>query len=178
MKAGEEAREQLSRRNQDLQRDLARAEKKGAETSFMLESQLSQEKDAKDEVTHQLQGTTAALESTRADLQSTKAALERTQIEKEELGRTLVQRKDQHNKLVERLYGEQASERRQAEGARKELEGKISELGDALSQTEQERDHFLTSHSRLAEVLKAELSQCIQETVLAHVQKLEASAYR
>jgi hypothetical protein len=178
MKAGEDAREQLSRRNQDLQKDLARTEHKAAETSFMLESQLNQEKDAKDEVSRKLQASDTALESTRSDLHSTKAALDRSQIEKEELSRTLAQRKDQHSKLVEKLYSEQATERRQAELARQDLESKISELEGHLSQAEQERDHFLGAHSRLAEVLKAEISQCIQETVLTHVQRLETSTYR
>jgi chromosome segregation ATPase len=178
MKAGEEAREQLSRRNQELQRELARTEKKASDTSYLLESQLSQEKDSRDEVTRQLHTTSAALENTRSELHLSKAALDRLQLEKEELSRTLAQRKDQHNKLVEKLYSEQANERRQAEIARKDLESRISELEGHLSQAEQERDHFLGAHSRLAEVLKAELSQCIQDTVQAHAKQLEASTYR
>lgn len=178
MKAGEDAREQLSKRNQDLQRELSRTEQRAAEDSLSLESQLSQEKEDRDQVVRQLQSSNAALESTRTDLHLSKAALDRLQAEKDELLRTLAQRKDQHNKLIEKLYSDQATERRQSEQARKELEVRISELEGHLGQTEKERDYFLNSHSRLADVLKSELSQCIQEAVLAHVQKLEASTYR
>lgn len=178
MKAGEESREQLSRRFQDLQRELSRTEQKAEETSRDLETQLSQEIDDRNEVTRQLHSTNASLDSTRTDLHQTKATLERLQIEKEELTRTLVQRKDQHTKLVEKLYSDQGVERRQSEQNRKELETRIGELEVQLSETEAQRDHFLNSHTRLAELLKVELSQCIQETVLAHVQKLEASTYR
>lgn len=178
MKAGEEAREQLSRRNQDLQREFTRAEKKSADVTYTLESQISQEKEARDEITRTLQGTNAALENARGELQLTKGALDRLTLEKDELGRTMAQRKDQHNKILEKLYSEQASERRQAEATRKDLEGRVNDVEGRLSQAVQERDHFLGAYSRLAEVLKSEVNQCIQEVVLTHVHKLEGSAYR
>lgn len=175
MKAGEESREQLSRRNQDLQRELSRTEQRAFDTALNLENQLNQEKEDRDEITRQLQALTAALEAHRNDLHISNLALDRLQIEKDELIRTLAQRKDQHNKLIEKLYSEQSTERKLAEQGRNELDAEIGKLERQLSQTEKERDHFLGAYSRLADVLKAGLSQCIQETVLAHVQRVSST---
>lgn len=173
MRSIEESRENLNKRNQDLQRELVQNEKRASEQINALESSINQLRDERAELQRQLAKANSTIESLRGDIYMLNSALDRSKAENEELGRTLNERKETHMKQLEALCQDQSIERKQMDNTRENLTGQIHDLELDLLKTSKDRDRILNEYNNLSDNLKQRTVALIQETVLSHLRKLE-----
>ncbi|CAG9316297.1 unnamed protein product [Blepharisma stoltei] len=176
MRSIEDSRENLNKRNQDLQREIIQNEKRASEQANALESTIGQLREERAELQRQLTKANATIESLRGDIYMLNTNLERSRGENDELSETLNERKEAHMKQLETLLQEQTAERKQMENTRENLASQINDLEVDLMKTTKDRDRILNEYNYLSENLKQKTVALIQDTVIAHLRKLEAES--
>ncbi|CAG9329321.1 unnamed protein product [Blepharisma stoltei] len=176
MRSIEESRENLNKRNQDLQREIMQNDKRASEQILALETTINQLREERTELQRQLAKANATIESLRGEVYMLNTNLDRSKTENEELNETLNERKEAHMKQLETLLQEQTTERKQNENTKENLTSQIHDLEMDLMKTSKDRDRILNEYNYLSENLKQKTVALIQETVLAHLRKLEAES--
>ena len=174
VKTLEESRENLNKKLQDLQREMTLTDKKNADQVSMFESNLSQFREEKADLSGRLQKASAQKDNLNNDLYVMKSALDRANVENDELNRTLKERKDAHISQLENLCQEHAMERKALESNSDLLSEQIKLLESDLNKSRRERDRIIKEHEYLAETLKQRVSSLIQDTVISHMRKIDS----
>ena len=174
VKTLEESREGLNKKLQDLQREMTLTEKKNSDQVSLLESNISELREEKAELTGKLQKISAQKDNLSNDLYVMKSAVDRANAENDELNKTLKERKDTHISQLESLGQEHAMERKSLELNRDLLNEQIKILESELNKSRRERDRIIKEHEYLAETLKQRVSSLIQDTVLSHMRKIDS----
>jgi chromosome segregation ATPase len=177
MKSVEEARETLTKRNQDLQREMLRNEKRNMEQILSLEATVNHLRDDKAELQDQLHNALNTIEMLRNEIQMNNSTIERLQNENEELTVTMNQRKEAHLEQLEQMANEHFSEKKKLEYAKEMLNNRLNDLEKQLSSAVVERDRNLRDLEKLAEDLKTKLGNYVQDAILNHVRKQEEDKY-
>lgn len=177
MKSVEEARETLTKRNQDLQREMLRNEKRNMEQILSLEATVNHLRDDKADLQDQLHNALNTIEMLRNEIQMNNSTIERLQNENEELTVTMNQRKEAHLEQLEQMANEHFSEKKKLEYAKEVLNNRLNDLEKQLSSAVLERDRNLRDLEKLADDLKNKLGNYVQDAILNHVRKQEEDKY-
>ena len=172
----EDSRSELTRTNQDLQRDLIRGEKYRLEQLLAIEAERNSLLDERAQLSstlQQLQSTSDTLKNQvytlQSELQSSKQAIS---VQRSKLSQRQVSTQSQ----LEDLSKQQSRERDEFEGTRKMLGEKVKTMEKLLTVRLAERDRVRDEFARLHEALRVAVARTVHDTVRTHVRRLEAEA--
>lgn len=174
LKALEEARTVLIRKNQDLQRDISKGEKKQGEQVLAVEAERNRLLDERAQLTTQVQLLQAAIDNLKNEVYGLNLDLESSAKEEEALSVLHSQRSDVSGSQRDQLARDQATERKIMEDLRVLMNRKIADLEDNVNEVTEERDRVLEEYQRLHERLRGAFEGTVQDTMLDHMRKLEA----
>lgn len=174
IKTLEDSRESLNKKLQEAQREMAFNDKKASDQVNMLEINANQLREEKTDLVGRLQKVTAQKENLSNDLYVMKSALDRSNLENDELNKTLKERKEAHISQLESLCQEHALERKTIEMNRDQICDQVKQLEQELAKSRRERDRIIKEHEYLAESLKQRVSSLIQDTVISHMRKIDS----
>jgi len=174
LKALEEARTSLTRKNQDIQRDIAKGEKKQMEQVLSVEAERNRLVDERSQLRTQVQQLQAGIENLKNEVYGLNLNLESDSKEQDDLSRIMSQQSDSSLTQIDQLSRDQAAERKGMEDAREEMNRELRELESKLGLVTEERDVVKEEYEGLHERLRVAFTRTVQDTMLDHMRKLEA----
>jgi len=170
----EDSRAELTRTNQDLQRDLIRGEKYRLEQLLAIEAERNSLLDERAQLTSTLQQLQSTSDSLKNQVYSLHSSLQSTSASLTSLRSKLTQRQDSSQGQLEDLSKEQSRERGQFETVRKGLGERIARMQGLVAVREAERDRMRDEYTRLHESLRVAVSRTVSDTIRVHMRRLEA----
>lgn len=174
LKALEEARTSLIRKNQDIQRDIAKGEKKQMEQVLSVEAERNRLMDERSQLRTQVLQLQAGIENLKNEVYGLNLNLESDSKEQDDLTRLMSQQSDSSLGQIGQLSRDQAAERKDMEDAREEMNRELRELESRLALVTEERDVVKEEYEGLHERLRVAFTRTVQDTMLDHMRKLEA----
>lgn len=174
LKALEEARTSLIRKNQDIQRDIGKGEKKQMEQVLSVESERNRLMDERSQLRTQVVQLQAGIENLKNEVYGLNLNCESDSKEEYDLTQLMSQRSESGHAQIDQLSRNQAAERKEMEDVREEMNRQLRELEGRLGVVTEERDLVKGEYESLHEGLRVAFSRTVQDTMLDHMRKLEA----
>ncbi|CAG9319021.1 unnamed protein product [Blepharisma stoltei] len=174
MKSLEEARDVLTEKNKDLQREVVTNEKKRLEQILSLEKAVNQLREEKGEFQRAAQKLQMANENLKNELIEIKGSIEKLYNEKDELIKSLNERKDAHMRQIEKICKEHAEQLNNMEKSKEIVEEKLANSIKKFNNVLKDREKVMKEHEHLSEILKQKSQSIIQETIQSHLRSLES----
>ena len=172
MKILEESREALTLKNQEMQREMIRDDKRNMEQLLNLEAYVSQLRQEKIELENQVSSHHGQKEELNAEIDFMRQNIDRTHQEKEGVLRGIQQRKDAHKSQMEQTYKDHDVQRKsytQMKAADDEhvfdMKGQVTEMRKKVAQIKSE-------HDRLKEMILHSVEEAVSSTVYQHIAEL------
>jgi len=169
----EDSRAELTRANQELQRDLIRGEKVRLEQLLDVEAERNSLLDERAQLTSTLQQLQSTSDSLKNQIYSLRSSLQSTSGSLASLRSKLTQRQDDSQGHLEDLAKDQSREREQFEVVRRGLGERIARMEGLVAVREAERDRVRDEYTRLHETLRVAVSRTVHDTIRLHMRRLE-----
>jgi hypothetical protein len=169
----EDSRAELTRANQELQRDLIRGEKVRLEQLLDVEAERNSLLDERAQLTSTLQQLQSTSDSLKNQIYSLRSSLQSTSGSLTSLRSKLTQRQEDSQGHLEDLAKDQSREREQFEVVRRGLGERITRMEGLVAVREAERDRVRDEYTRLHETLRVAVSRTVHDTIRLHMRRLE-----
>lgn len=169
----EDSRDALNKKNQDLAYNLKFTEKKLNDQLLVKDSEINSSKSENSDLSKQLQKALNTIENLRCELSSARHEIEKVNSENEDLNKCIAERKVVFLDQIDQISQEHSREKSFLQDKIDDLSAALQKTEIELSRTKRDKDRVIKDHEYLSETLKLKVSNFIQDSVLAHMKKIQ-----